>query len=85
MCADACRLVVQLDVSETNGEISHTGLPACPYTKIRGFDTMLLMIDPYYYQYEECMCLPGHSAVLEVDNGTVTHMECQHDPPVQVS
>jgi hypothetical protein len=59
--------------------------PVCPVAGVKGQDTKLLLADPFYYQFQGCMCLAGYTPAVTEENNTAVAMMCQQHPAKQVS
>jgi hypothetical protein len=58
--------------------------PVCPVAVVKGHDTKLLLVDPFYYQYQGCMCLAGYTPAVAEENHTAVAMVCEQHPERQV-
>jgi hypothetical protein len=58
--------------------------PVCPVADIKGQDTKLLLVDPFYYQFQGCMCLAGYTPAITKQNNTTVAMVCEQHPGKQV-
>jgi hypothetical protein len=91
----SCRLRVLLLLCSLSAEhLEHlqfpgTGLeqqtaPTCPVAGVKGQDTKLLLVDPFYYQFQGCMCLAGYAPAVTEQNNAAVAMVCERHPAQQV-
>lgn len=65
------------DAVTDNGGTDQQARRSCPVPAAKGSETVIFL-DPYYYQFQGCTCMPGYIAnMVYGDDGAVTDFRCE--------